>query len=206
MNGSAGLMSGLVWDFLTTMISRNGSARRGLNWRMARDLFVHHFGSRTFAGNCVDMGRLLDENAHRFAEKWRLTRASGRRVAIRPFVDSEFQKPDYTLQNPSCTLVPTVRRGNAAPAAPRPGVRVGSSQMHGSGATQARADQEAGQARGFEITLRASDRFDSAEEVDAERRGRHSHGDRGNEIEKQAVRNGNSTTLLASATERARSA
>ena len=30
---------------------------------MAHDLFVHHFGSRTFAGNGIDAGKLMDENA-----------------------------------------------------------------------------------------------------------------------------------------------
>ena len=52
---------------------------------MARDLFVHHFGSRTFAGNGINAEKLLDENARRFAEKWGLSAINGRRVAIRPW-------------------------------------------------------------------------------------------------------------------------
>ena len=43
-------------------------ARFGL--AVARDLFIHHFGSRTFAGNGIDAERLLEENARRFAAKW----------------------------------------------------------------------------------------------------------------------------------------
>ena len=42
----------------------------GFELAVAHDLFVHHFGSRTFAGNGIDAGRLLEENARRFAAKW----------------------------------------------------------------------------------------------------------------------------------------
>ena len=53
--------------------------RAGFELAVAHDLFVHHFGSRTFAGNGIDAGKLLDENARRFAAKWGLaaTKASG---------------------------------------------------------------------------------------------------------------------------------
>ncbi len=44
--------------------------RAGFELAVARDLFVHHFGSRTFVGNGVDANRLLDENAAKFADKW----------------------------------------------------------------------------------------------------------------------------------------
>jgi hypothetical protein len=43
--------------------------RAGFELAVAHDLFVHHFGSRTFAGNGVDAEELLDENAKRFAAK-----------------------------------------------------------------------------------------------------------------------------------------
>ena len=55
--------------------------RTGFELAVAHDLFVHHFGSRTFAGNGIDAGKLLDENARRFADKWGLER--DRRVALR---------------------------------------------------------------------------------------------------------------------------
>ena len=48
--------------------------RAGFELAVAHDLFVHHFGSRTFAGNGVDAEKLLDENARRFAAKWGLER------------------------------------------------------------------------------------------------------------------------------------
>ena len=37
--------------------------RAGFELAVVQDLFVHHFGSRTFVGNGVDAAKLLDENA-----------------------------------------------------------------------------------------------------------------------------------------------
>ena len=48
--------------------------RAGFELAVAHDLFVHHFGSRTFVGNGIDAEKLLDENARRFAAKWGLPR------------------------------------------------------------------------------------------------------------------------------------
>jgi GT2 family glycosyltransferase len=59
--------------------------RAGFELAVARDLFVHHFGSRTFAGNGIDAGRLLEENARRFAEKWGDAAPAGRRVGLSPW-------------------------------------------------------------------------------------------------------------------------
>jgi glycosyltransferase involved in cell wall biosynthesis len=59
--------------------------RAGFELAVAHDLYVHHFGSRTFAGNGVDAEKLLDENAGRFAAKWGLAETNGRRVALTPF-------------------------------------------------------------------------------------------------------------------------
>ena len=59
--------------------------RAGFELAVAYDLFVHHFGSRTFVGNGVDANRLLDENAARFAAKWGNAVPQGRRVALRAF-------------------------------------------------------------------------------------------------------------------------
>jgi hypothetical protein len=52
---------------------------------VAHDLFVHHFGSRTFAGNGIDTETLLDENAERFAARWGKTKPNGPRVALEPW-------------------------------------------------------------------------------------------------------------------------
>ena len=62
--------------------------RAGFELAVAHDLFVHHFGSRTFAGNGIDAGKLLDENARRFADKWGLRGANGRRVASVPQISA----------------------------------------------------------------------------------------------------------------------
>ena len=58
----------------------------GFELAVAHDLFIHHFGSRTFLGNGVDAERLLDDNSQRFAAKWGLPGSNGRRVGLRPFV------------------------------------------------------------------------------------------------------------------------
>jgi len=60
--------------------------RAGFSLAVARDLFVHHFGSRTFVGNGVDSEKLLDENARRFADKWgQEAMSNGQRVALQPW-------------------------------------------------------------------------------------------------------------------------
>ena len=46
--------------------------RAGFELAVAHDLFVHHFGSRTFQGNGIDAERLLKENSAKFAQKWGL--------------------------------------------------------------------------------------------------------------------------------------
>ena len=65
--------------------------RAGFELAVAHDLFVHHFGSRTFVGNGIDAGKILDENAGRFAAKWG-AETNGRRVSLQPWTtDSEPQ-------------------------------------------------------------------------------------------------------------------
>ena len=61
--------------------------RAGFELAVAHDLFVHHFGSRTFLGNRIDAGKLLAENARRLAAKWGLPEGDeGRaRVVLRPW-------------------------------------------------------------------------------------------------------------------------
>ena len=61
--------------------------RAGFELAVAHDLFVHHFGSRTFRGNGIDAGKLLEENARRFAAKWGLRDGDGgrERVLIKPW-------------------------------------------------------------------------------------------------------------------------
>ena len=60
--------------------------RAGFELAVAHDLFVHHFGSRTFQGNGIDTERLLQENSEKFAHKWGLP-VVGQRVSVRPCVE-----------------------------------------------------------------------------------------------------------------------
>jgi glycosyltransferase involved in cell wall biosynthesis len=59
--------------------------RAGFELAVARDLFVHHFGSRTFVGNGVDAERILNENAAKFEAKWGDAVPRGQRLALAPF-------------------------------------------------------------------------------------------------------------------------
>ena len=59
--------------------------RAGLELAVAHDLFVHHFGSRTFQGNGIDAEKVLDENARQFADKWGLAAPNGERAALQPW-------------------------------------------------------------------------------------------------------------------------
>lgn len=44
--------------------------RAGWKAVIARDAFVHHYGSRTFAGSGVDFTALMRENRQKFSDKW----------------------------------------------------------------------------------------------------------------------------------------
>jgi GT2 family glycosyltransferase/predicted Zn-dependent protease len=52
----------------------------GFHLLVALDVFVHHFGSRTFAGLGLDCRRQLQENFARFQAKWGPERAAGYRA------------------------------------------------------------------------------------------------------------------------------
>ena len=95
LSGFCLLMKRAVYDAIGGLDERFGlglfddddlaerARRAGFELAVAHDLFVHHFGSRTFAGNGIDAERLLEENARRFAEKWGQDAPRGRRVALR---------------------------------------------------------------------------------------------------------------------------
>ena len=59
--------------------------RAGFELAVAHDLFVHHFGSRTFVGNGIDANQLLDENAAKFAAKWGDSAPPQMRVPLKAF-------------------------------------------------------------------------------------------------------------------------
>ena len=109
LSGFCLLMKRVVYDKIGGLDERFGigffddddlaerARRAGFELAVAHDLFVHHFGSRTFAGNGIDAEKLLDENAQRFAAKWGLPGTNGKRIALRPFVDSRFQTPGFRV-------------------------------------------------------------------------------------------------------------
>ena len=101
LSGFCLLMKRLVYDAIGGLDERFGlgffddddlaerARRAGFELAVAYDLFVHHFGSRTFVGNRIDASRLLDENAARFAAKWGESVERGRRVGLRPWTGAE---------------------------------------------------------------------------------------------------------------------
>ncbi len=56
--------------------------KAGFELAVARDLFIHHFGSRTFIGNGIDAEALLEENLQRFAAKWGKDAPRGKRINL----------------------------------------------------------------------------------------------------------------------------
>ena len=67
--------------------------RDGFELAVAHDLFVHHFGSRTFAGAGIDAEKLLEENGSKFAEKWGTPIGNGHAVELKPWVESNANQP-----------------------------------------------------------------------------------------------------------------
>src|ERR1700694_4931049 len=49
----------------------------GFRLLVAQDVYVHHFGSRTFQGLGIDTRRQLEENFERFRAKWGAEYAAG---------------------------------------------------------------------------------------------------------------------------------
>jgi len=71
--------------------------RAGFELDEAHDLFIHHFGSRTFQGNGIDTERLLQENSDKVAHKWGLP-VVGQRVILRPWAQGG-KGPQMTQRN-----------------------------------------------------------------------------------------------------------
>jgi glycosyltransferase involved in cell wall biosynthesis len=68
----------------------------GFELAVAHDLFVHHFGGRTFAGNRVDTVKLLGENERRFAAKWGALAPQRERVRLRHWDEGRQNSPETT--------------------------------------------------------------------------------------------------------------
>jgi GT2 family glycosyltransferase len=111
LSGFCVLMTRAVYDAVGGLDERFGlglfddddlavrARRAGFELAVAHDLFVHHFGSRTFAGNGIDAEALLQANERRFADKWGHDRPLGRRIALRPW-DGYPKQPRMT-EDPS---------------------------------------------------------------------------------------------------------
>ncbi len=127
LSGFCVLMTRAVYDAIGGLDERFGlglfddddlavrARRAGFELAVAHDLFVHHFGSRTFAGNGIDAESLLRENERRFADKWGHAMPRGRRVALSPWAarpegnpaDRGSRGPDTrSLRNPADKDVP----------------------------------------------------------------------------------------------------
>jgi glycosyltransferase involved in cell wall biosynthesis len=97
LSGFCMLMTRAVYDSVGGLDERFGlglfddddlaerARRAGFTLAVAHDLFIHHFGGRTFEGNGIDVKSLRDENARRFAAKWGLPEPPFRTVRLEPF-------------------------------------------------------------------------------------------------------------------------
>ena len=78
--------------------------RDGFELAVAHDLFVHHFGSRTFQGNGIDAERLLKENAAKFAAVWG-RKSVGVPVTLPSWTPGKSHAPAVTKAKISLTLI-----------------------------------------------------------------------------------------------------
>jgi GT2 family glycosyltransferase len=97
LSGFCMLVTRAVYDAIGGMDERFGlglfddddlaerARRAGFELAVAHDLFVHHFGSRTFVGNRINAEALLEQNARRFAAKWGRAEPHSRRVLLQPW-------------------------------------------------------------------------------------------------------------------------
>ena len=63
-------MNASVWVFSTTMTWDCVCARPAIKLLIAQEVFVHHFGSRTFTGLGIDCAQQLRDNLEQFKAKW----------------------------------------------------------------------------------------------------------------------------------------
>lgn len=80
----------------------------GFRLLLALDVFIHHFGSRTFASLGIDCRQQLQENLERFREKWGAARAAGYRLpdgsAISSSPGAEFGARVMGVASPIMTM------------------------------------------------------------------------------------------------------
>lgn len=74
------------------------ASKAGYESAVALDLFVHHFGSRTFSDSGIDVETLLVENRKRFKDKWGSEVPPMRSAALTPWAgDQESTKADGSI-------------------------------------------------------------------------------------------------------------
>jgi GT2 family glycosyltransferase len=100
LSGFCLLMKRAVYDAIGGLDERYGlglcddddlaerARRAGFARTVARDVFVRHFGSRTFLSNGIDAEALLEENARRFAARWGRGVPLGQKVELRPWTQA----------------------------------------------------------------------------------------------------------------------
>lgn len=103
-------VGGLDEDFGLGMFDDDDFSLRarkaGFTLAVARDLFVHHFGSRSFVGAGIDTESLLNANQKRFAAKWgdKAVR-NQRRVTIAPWASACAAPVAATRPKVSLTMI-----------------------------------------------------------------------------------------------------
>ena len=124
LSGFCLLMKRAVYDAIGGLDERFGlglfddddlaerARRAGFELAVAHDLFVHHFGSRTFVGNGIDSERVFAENEKRYLAKWGETALQGRRVGLRPW-----KGPEAVANSGRGGQAPTSVAGASPPAA-----------------------------------------------------------------------------------------
>ncbi len=89
----------------------------GFGLRVALNVFVHHFGSRTFAGLGIDCHRQLEENFARFQVKWGPERSAGYRLAPPLPAAAQEAPPDCApSREPRAVVKQQPAAANVAPA------------------------------------------------------------------------------------------
>ena len=82
----------------------------GFSLALAHDLFVHHFGSRTFIGAGIDASALLAENHQKLTAKWGMDERAGREVGLRSWSPpTGAQSPPDPAARPKVSLTMIVR-------------------------------------------------------------------------------------------------
>lgn len=81
---------------------------------VCNDVFIHHFGSRSFAANNVEYGKTLSDNWKQFAAKWRLGALSDGAYDARAAIARGFDRKEHYVPLPAPPAARDDERGEAA--------------------------------------------------------------------------------------------